>query len=852
MFKLKLSEPNQLDYAFIDPVTNIVHLLVPLASGESIGLDNTCKTSMEMKHFFGKEPGQQAKSALNQLIAYKESLKSDIFVLKADKRPNAALLKQKQKRLTQIIGYINILQKIDPAHPSLAVLDGGLPGYPEAIRTLYERQGIANIGFMKLSPERPDHFSTAPGFIFSTRRNPDPFPFAAEGPISLGRTLREYFRNIVIGARIETPIKDRFIENVLADIRIRHRGEIPAEVNDAVFESIIASIKHVFQTQYNREVALDRLIGMEQSDAGRLTKDNLDAIASPDEPNCKEYIAAILIAAIADNYWATLEGIESPFNKIKSTRDAEKLSIMTQFLLGHINIFCHTNNLSQQNFGFILDANQRLQENIAQTVFNAMRDGQSPEDTLFEFINSNYHLFGMSRPLTPAEQNDIRSEFRENYNLIEGSDHFDEFMLFRPAPITGQNTCKAVALQSRINVSFADFIIAGRYTSRVTTPDENQFIRGQLEHFRALTNPILTHKNEHITGSFEFNEDEFCTLLNERSNINSLARLLVTPALDADGTATDSYLFEVLPVAIIAQIKEHQHYRQLRKAVLAKISSLSLPIGIQTKFIDKFTESSAAPELQLYKNYLFINQSIAEDLNNELVRRLGADTVAELPMNERVMLFLTSLDHGEILGVTKIIIDNHNQYIITAASNDVALRIYNFINGINVTSENTADALAGEQEDDDTYSDSDCTVDALDGEVEKDNATAVIATFLTYLLILTCLFACIANPLVLPAAISLSQIYLYAIPVILAFSFVVSGLLAYCLSLFDSAEPLDPPACGGSGDAPPQAQPDGAPAPRGRYTPMYNYNNDFNVDIPEIDEIYAEEPRNYRNYNYRT
>ena len=52
--KIPLTEPTYSRYIYINPKTNQLHLLMPIVSGETIGLDNTCKSVFALQEFFGK------------------------------------------------------------------------------------------------------------------------------------------------------------------------------------------------------------------------------------------------------------------------------------------------------------------------------------------------------------------------------------------------------------------------------------------------------------------------------------------------------------------------------------------------------------------------------------------------------------------------------------------------------------------------------------------------------------------------------------------------------------------------------------------------------------------------------
>ena len=53
---------------YIDWEKGKAYLIVPLVSGQTIGLDNTCKTGLELKSFFKEKGGlTSVKSAITKL-----------------------------------------------------------------------------------------------------------------------------------------------------------------------------------------------------------------------------------------------------------------------------------------------------------------------------------------------------------------------------------------------------------------------------------------------------------------------------------------------------------------------------------------------------------------------------------------------------------------------------------------------------------------------------------------------------------------------------------------------------------------------------------------------------------------
>lgn len=75
MLQLVLKEPSYSPYLYINPETNIVHLLLPIMSSTQdgdmeIGLDNTCKAVYSLQEFFGYATANKQRNALAVLHSY--------------------------------------------------------------------------------------------------------------------------------------------------------------------------------------------------------------------------------------------------------------------------------------------------------------------------------------------------------------------------------------------------------------------------------------------------------------------------------------------------------------------------------------------------------------------------------------------------------------------------------------------------------------------------------------------------------------------------------------------------------------------------------------------------------------
>src|SRR3989338_1055034 len=97
-----LREPISARYIHINPLTNQIHLLVPIVGGQEISTDNTCQSTAALKEFFTNGAAQR------ELNTYKSALEVDLQLL-SDVHPLKA---SKQARLEQINAYIKAVKEM--------------------------------------------------------------------------------------------------------------------------------------------------------------------------------------------------------------------------------------------------------------------------------------------------------------------------------------------------------------------------------------------------------------------------------------------------------------------------------------------------------------------------------------------------------------------------------------------------------------------------------------------------------------------------------------------------------------------------------------------------------------------
>lgn len=117
--------------------------------------------------------------------------------------------------------------------------------------------------------------------------------------------------------------------------------------------------------------------------------------------------------------------IESPQSLFDSAKDASELISLTEFFLAILNIFCRDQNLSEANFGAILDRNKQLTQHLAEVVIKALKEHQSVEEALLkatcEKKDFSEYQIGLMTAAWPS-LNEILSSFtiksRDRPNLI--------------------------------------------------------------------------------------------------------------------------------------------------------------------------------------------------------------------------------------------------------------------------------------------------------------------------------------------------------------------------------------------------------------------------------------------------
>jgi hypothetical protein len=149
--KLPLKEFIDPRYLYINPNTNIVHLLLPIMSDREIGSEKTSKSVYPLQEFFGYTGANEQKKALSELVRYQAALESDIRYLNVDSK----LRKEKEARLSQIRMYFSILKPIQNNEQLEKLLHRAFPLDPTHFAEFMQT------GFFKLNSEEREFLNQA-------------------------------------------------------------------------------------------------------------------------------------------------------------------------------------------------------------------------------------------------------------------------------------------------------------------------------------------------------------------------------------------------------------------------------------------------------------------------------------------------------------------------------------------------------------------------------------------------------------------------------------------------------------------------------------------------------------------
>lgn len=460
---IPLTEPVSPRYIHINPTTNTVHLMVPVVGGQEISTDNTCKSTVALREFFDG-------GALRALNAYKEALVFDIGLLEAGNAQRAG----KEARLAQIEAYIEAVSAMRFSYGNAMTDFLGRP---------------SNLYSIQLRPRAQDSLSRVVNPAFNVNRTNN---VAGTPQSPLYNAIHTTFPTTVVA---------------LTDPR--------TWLTRAVLSAIPASASFADIQQALREQSLV-LFGLtldftQRTDGTPATKEVIDTLMGFGADATREDYIEALLGACALNVWGTLP--TPPFYSIPAATSederTERLSILTQFFLANLNVYCKAKGISTQNFGVILDALPELSISLVNVISEALTNGDDVERAaICNFCNVNAEPFGLSRALNAEDLTAIRQTFERTYRTVTTGEnpHMDDFMIL-DKEATGE-TAKFVTHQGSLCVNFTDIIDPIAASSN---PDYFASIRDDF-----VVHPTeVPHRNESVAGDVEIDVETLLARIND-------------------------------------------------------------------------------------------------------------------------------------------------------------------------------------------------------------------------------------------------------------------------------------------------------------------------------------------------
>ncbi|HBD7397246.1 TPA: SidC protein [Legionella pneumophila] len=507
---LTFNEPDSCDYLYIDD-KNKVHILLPAVAGGEIATDNTCKTVYELKAFFFGRPkvkNQPAMpSASEQLKKYKEALEQDISAIKAQREISSLayqdLLKDKSERLEQINQYIQIIDKLASEEEIKSIAWENFPEVPKPLAEIIKES--QNAFAIRLAPKYVDNFLRFDNPLFSLKRHSSHYSRIREG---LGVRLQAAFeKKFETGELIhkKNP-QEEYVEKMLKivgeDTKIWvNKAKVNKDDADEVDEEATKeNINQLIRKLAKETVKVDPSMSLEMSrDKEPMRFDGsyiMDIVCfGSEESTLKEWINAVLASGVDDLFWKKLtssvfydvEKITGDESQQKEAKEEQIIATMikVEFLLGLTNFYCKTNNLSDINFGTVVDSEPHATD-IANLVMEALGKGDDIEPAILNYINAHQSDFGLSNPLSEIQQLEITERFNNQYKLINGSDHYDEFFLMDP-----NRKGNIYSFNNRISCHLLDFL--AKY-DRELVPKELETHANALQEGVSISR--LHHKND--------------------------------------------------------------------------------------------------------------------------------------------------------------------------------------------------------------------------------------------------------------------------------------------------------------------------------------------------------------------
>tara|TARA_Y200000002_G_scaffold169950_2_gene140183 strand:- start:11144 stop:14926 length:3783 start_codon:yes stop_codon:yes gene_type:complete len=586
------------NYIYVDKNEKL-QLMMPFVGGQGVGVDNTCKTFLEMKQFFSDSGAYQ--EVKNNLDGYLK-----IVSLLSKITPGSTRHEKILDMCKELKHYLDLINVYARRPDIFAMTYDQYPKAPAFFDEYFKNEGAKSLQAMILRPLQMDSYLRAKNVQFSLDRT-----YTEEGNKGISQLL--------ISSELQVP-RDTAIEELKLLVE-GYAGDLKTNTNQQISEFFLKTIQnpkyHMFSAV--RGTSIDIL------------KQGLDAVfmgtdfTEEDIPDLLDTIIGVLGVNISFE----LNPIQASYMPPPAINN--KVSIAVQFFLATINLEYKAYGLTKSNWGEIIDNenDSRYREEIVKIVndnFSTVSK-ESIEDKLLDYFEQNMSSFGIDpdsythhyKQDKQQKRDQLIEKYKSLWLTVNESQHFDEFILVNPE-IKGSYWCN---YGGAISTPFALLTLE---SGLELTPEQEKFCKQKKEEFLDLNLEIaptpgrLMQSAMNNEVSIPFDEDEVHNIIESLdSTFDDADFKIVFDDKDSIEEGIRYYIshFDITNLEIYDRLPlfiDHIDPFQFRE-YLGELVSPSLIVGDDYHFVRALSQSkSSASYLALYFNSGAAN---IEDLDSQ-------------------------------------------------------------------------------------------------------------------------------------------------------------------------------------------------------------------------------------------
>lgn len=402
-------------YLYIDSNNNL-QLFVPVTNGDSIGLDNTCKSGVNTAEFF-KQKG--ALKSLQQFELY--------CLIKYNQKNSFNDATKYQKWYWQIDSYKILLKRL--CDETAVTQTSQHPEYPPAVINAL-RQPRQNAKAILLSPPARDNYLRFRHYQCSLERT-DETTFSSKLKSAL--TCIDYSQSPQAQHATVAKVKNTTMDYITQQIPLNQDGTITTSFDyvDFMLNLLIMSIQHHTEEimPLKRSTQDTRTILAWSGETTVTISEAVNCLLSSLEI---EYIFWMRHSNPLQHLIARLS--EKELSKSEHNKCTEQLNIVLQFYIGLINIYCYENKMIHvtTDFGKIIESDNTLSDALVSIIKISILHSDNTEAAIINFLNNYKRQFKLNHHISQNDASTISTRFIRDYISISNAPHFDEFLFFMP------------------------------------------------------------------------------------------------------------------------------------------------------------------------------------------------------------------------------------------------------------------------------------------------------------------------------------------------------------------------------------------------------------------------------------